>query len=77
MLAPLPEGSAEVITLDKLTLAIENQLIETALAIGLDRLVGEAWRELSVRIATHITAIGASGILVALFFDKQVAETAV
>ena len=39
--APLPERGAEVVVLDVFALAIQNQLREATLAIGLDGLRGQ------------------------------------
>src|ERR1700681_629514 len=72
-LASLPEGGAEMVTLDKVVLALEDQLAEAPLVVRLDRLHRERRREFAVGIARYVGAVGVRTVLVALFVHVQIA----
>ena len=76
-LAVLPERRAEVVALDELVLAVDDQLAEAALGVGLDGLHGEVGRVIAVRIARHVGAVRGRGILVALLVDVQITESGI
>ncbi len=60
--------------LDEFVLAIEHQLAEAALAVGFDGGHVQIRRVIAVRIARHVGAIHAGGVLVALLVDVQISE---
>src|SRR6266699_4672876 len=72
--AGLPVRRVEVVALDELVLAVEDQLTEAALGVRLDRRHREVRRLIGVGIARDISAVDARGVLVALLVDVQVAE---
>ncbi len=72
--AVLPERGAEVVALDELVLAVEHQLAEAALAIGLDGLHRKIRRLVGVRVARDVGSIGGCRVLEPLLVDVQIAE---
>src|SRR5262249_10120514 len=63
--------------LDELVLAIEYQLAEAALAVGLDRRHVEIGGVVAVGIACNEGAVDAGTVLVALLVDVQIAEACI
>ena len=75
VLPPLPEWRVEAVSLRVLEFALQHQIREAALSIGLDGSHGEGRCMFVDRIPAHEGAIGGGGILEALLVHVKITET--